>query len=52
MFLDKIEEVLEKLLVMGFYNEEGWFYCFIEEKEGCIDEVLESIFFDENWVGK
>lgn len=52
MFSDKIEKALEKLLAMGFHNEEGWLYRLIEEKEGRIDEVLESILPDENRAGK
>lgn len=49
---NKIEEALEKLLAMGFHNEEGWLYRLIEEKEGRIDEVLESILPDENRAGR
>lgn len=51
MFPDNIEEALEKLLAMGFHNEKGWLYRLIEEKEGRIDEVLESILPDENRAG-
>lgn len=49
---NNIEEALEKLLAMGFHNEEGWLYRLIEEKEGRIDEVLESILPDENRAGR